>query len=325
MVLGHRQDIMVADHREIWKTENSTHIRRPEHLPQRLLDSRLDLGDLSPQGRKPATRGIQHLAAGIEATLDGQREAGKLSDARTQAAKPRKLVVDPGNPPLDVADCAGSRRFQPGPRARVSRPPRLDARDGEYRATHPTGASSPTQSASTISDVSARRWWISPGTMLGSIRSAAILPSEQAARAATKARILANSRISSVCVSMVPHDRRTAQCDLTEDRRQTPFLTDTKPALAVHTAMTSLSPRRSPPDHGVAGMGPSGSTTGRYAAPRARWSQYPSGTGTATGLRSRSRDRVALVVAGCRARKGGLELAAPGRLFGAEVLAGNLA
>ena len=65
-------------------------------------------------------------------------------------------------------------------------------REPRSRAPRPSRSSAPDGSR------------ISPGSRLGSIRRADSLPSEHAARAATRARILSNSSSSSVCVSMTP-------------------------------------------------------------------------------------------------------------------------
>ena len=77
---------------------------RAEHLPERLLDSLLDAADLAAQRGEPAAGGIEHLAPVVEASLDGDGEAREFAHALPEAAQPRELVADPGEPAVEVAD-----------------------------------------------------------------------------------------------------------------------------------------------------------------------------------------------------------------------------
>ena len=106
MVLGHRQDVVVPDHREVGKAKDPPDLGRAEHLPERLLDPLLDLADLATQRREPAAGGVQHLAPAVEAALDRHGDPREFAHALPQAAQPRELVADPGEPAVEVADRA---------------------------------------------------------------------------------------------------------------------------------------------------------------------------------------------------------------------------
>src|SRR5204863_7210836 len=106
MVFGHRQDVMVPDHREIGEAEDPADIGGAEHLPERFLDAFLHLSDLATEGGEPAAGGIQDLTAVVEAPFDGHNETRKLPDALPESAQPRELVADPGEPAIEVADGA---------------------------------------------------------------------------------------------------------------------------------------------------------------------------------------------------------------------------
>ncbi len=94
MVLGHGQNIMMSDHREIGKSKNPPDRRRTKHLPERLLDSLLGACDLPPQRGQAATGGIDDLAPVVEAALDGDGNARKLADTLAEPPQPRELLTD---------------------------------------------------------------------------------------------------------------------------------------------------------------------------------------------------------------------------------------
>ena len=176
LVLGHRQDIMMAHRRVVGKAEDPFDLGRAEHLPERLLNSLLHPADLAPQGREPAARGVEDRAAVIEATFDRGGDPREFSDALAKAPQARKLIAGEREPPVEIADGAKSLDGL-GQRLRLENAARPDSavRDAGCHADRRTGASSPAASASAISVVSACRPWISPGSRLGSMRRAAAL------------------------------------------------------------------------------------------------------------------------------------------------------
>ena len=103
MVLGHGQDVVMADHREVGVAEDPLDLGRSQHPAERFLDLFLGLADLASQHRQPAAGGVQHLGPAVEAALDGGGHAGELPDALAQAAQPGKLVADPRQPAVEVA------------------------------------------------------------------------------------------------------------------------------------------------------------------------------------------------------------------------------
>src|SRR5207237_10647980 len=106
VVLGHRQDVMVPDPREIGEAEGPADIGGAEHLPERVLDALFHLADLTTEGGEPAAGGIQDLAAIVETPLDGHNNTRELADALPEPAQARELVADPGEPAVEVADGA---------------------------------------------------------------------------------------------------------------------------------------------------------------------------------------------------------------------------
>ena len=166
-------------------------------MPERLLDSLLDLADLAAEDGEPPAGGIQHLAPAIEAPVDRDGESREFANTLPKPAQPRKLVADPGDPLIKVADRAeGLDRL--GQLLGLEDAPNLGASHQLADVVQSAeGGRKPAPIASTISVVSDCRLWISPGSTLGSICRAAILPSEQAARAATSVRTFSKSSSSS--------------------------------------------------------------------------------------------------------------------------------
>ena len=70
VVLRYWQNVMVPDHCEVGKAESPPDRGRPEHLPQRFLNSILHPANLAPQRGESAAGRIEHRAPAIEAALD---------------------------------------------------------------------------------------------------------------------------------------------------------------------------------------------------------------------------------------------------------------
>ena len=103
MVLGHGQNVVMADHREVGVAEDPLDLGRSQHPAERFLDLFLGLTDLASQHRQPAARGVQHLGPAVEAALDGGGHAGEFPHALAQASQPGKLFTDPRQPAVEAA------------------------------------------------------------------------------------------------------------------------------------------------------------------------------------------------------------------------------
>ena len=201
---GDRQDVVLADDREVRVAEVPADLRRAEHRAEEVLDAFLDRGDLAADLREPPARGVEDPSPRVEAAVDGVDDAGELADLLADRAEPGELLADPAEPAVGLADhpeAAGDLGQLLGRQGRPDRRAADGPADVEQAAER---RREPAPRASAISVVSAWRWRTSPGSVLGSIASAASRPSGLAAYEATRARTRSNSRSSSVCVSIIP-------------------------------------------------------------------------------------------------------------------------
>ncbi len=97
---------MVPHHREVRESEGTPDLGRAEQVPERLLDSLLDLGDLATDGREPTAGGVEDLGAAVEAAVDRRDQPRELADALPQPAQAGELVADPVEPAVELADGA---------------------------------------------------------------------------------------------------------------------------------------------------------------------------------------------------------------------------
>src|ERR1700733_1727937 len=93
--LGDRQDVVVPDHREIGVAEITPDIGRTEHVPERLLNSFLNLADFAPEDGETAAGVIQHDPPAVQAPIDRVGKAREFTDTLPKPAQSRKLVADP--------------------------------------------------------------------------------------------------------------------------------------------------------------------------------------------------------------------------------------
>ena len=175
MLLGDRQDVMVADHREVGVAEDALDLVRSEHPGQGFLDPVLDLAHLAAESGEAAAGGVEDLASLVDARLDRVGHAVELADVAPHPAEPGELVADPCRARARLA-IALSDSTTPASSSGSRRPPTWARRTiGRMSWRPPKGGNRP--EAERIGHLGRQGLAVADlaGSRLGSIRSAALL------------------------------------------------------------------------------------------------------------------------------------------------------
>ena len=224
VLLGDRQDVVVADHREVGVAEDALDLVRAEHPAERLLDPLLDLADLAADRRELAAGGVEDLAAAVEARLDRVDDARELADARASARRAGGTRRRPGRASGRGCRSARSVSTVSASSSASSIAPTWARRTcGRMSCRPPNGGDRPDDEG--LGHLGRQRLAVADlARVAARLHPRAPRPCRASRPPARRrgARTLSNSSSSSVCVSMTPRAdptrpprRRSVPCDTT--------------------------------------------------------------------------------------------------------------